>query len=434
MALSLFHQDREYSPNHYRWRRFLDGYLLVSEMGSWVWLTEGEFALLRHGRLEENVALLALLKEKRFVITEKSLPVAAHAHGQRIESLFGGTYHHVIFLENPLDSKKESSLEKMADFISQSPQKEIVVTFRHYGADSLGVLSQLVEHLSNLKRKKVRLRLEMDAGLMTEELFEIIVRNHVEVWHLLAQFPLPEQAHAWAKELQRKASIQFYIEVSKTLLGKEGDLLGFFANEGFRSYSLRKSPDVSREEFLSFWKKAIDLAFGENRKRNRVEISDQYSSQLLRRLTQLKDVSHPRLLGLCDGAVVSELAYGLDGSVYASADGYGVEIFKLGSVALPYGRIFSGEGSIALLNTSLASNPSLEKNVLRPYLSNSPILNYKESATLIGRQPQQYILLLEEMYSHLLERMIIEKDFLKHMLSDPAPSGIPLPLSRKNAQ
>src|SRR3989338_3399691 len=128
MALTYFNLEKEHVINHYRFKPLKDGFLLTNDFGFWVYLSREEFDLVRHGKIDENQALISLLKENGFVITQSNSEKLINEFRQRSRHLFRGTYNHVISLD---DAKfDEGNTKNIVDFIVQSPSRELTVKFK----------------------------------------------------------------------------------------------------------------------------------------------------------------------------------------------------------------------------------------------------------------------------------------------------------------
>ena len=131
MAQTYFDLDKEHLINYYRFKPLKDGYLLTNDFGFWVYLSKGEFDLLRHYKISSNLALMSLLKDKGFLITQSNSEKLISDFGKRSRALFRGTYHHVIYLDgNNLNEEEiKENIIKIVNFIIQTRSREITIEF-----------------------------------------------------------------------------------------------------------------------------------------------------------------------------------------------------------------------------------------------------------------------------------------------------------------
>ena len=96
MAISLFNEERAYSLNHIRSKPFKGGYLVTTDYGSWAYLTQDEFELLKKEKLKENSELFSMLKDKGIVLTGENINRVVEDYRNRMSYLFQGTSLHIV--------------------------------------------------------------------------------------------------------------------------------------------------------------------------------------------------------------------------------------------------------------------------------------------------------------------------------------------------
>lgn len=413
MAQTYFNLDKDYLINHYRFKSMREGFILTNDFGSWIYLDKGEFALLRLNKISQNSALFSLLKEKGFVITENSIDKTASDFKLRCASLSRGTYHHVIFLGDDASDYNLDNLIKIVNFILQTPSRELIIEFRENIHGNFDIMNNLVNEFNKNNAKHIILKVEADLSKLSSEILDFLINNRFDVWAQVKSVNIPDEAFKHMKELQRRHKVSFYIDVSRKMLAEGQKIVDIFADNNFNSFFIRKTKEISQEEFIDFWKKIIDRAYEMNKKSGRIVIQESYTSILLRKINSVQDAFYPELNSFCTGAIISQLAYNLKGEIYANQESFGIELFKLGDVNSSYTDIVSGEDSLALLRASLNGNAALEASVYKPYINSCPVCNYLECSNIIGKHPSERTVILSEMLDYLFKRMLFDEEFLR---------------------
>ena len=295
MAQTHFNLEREYLINHYRSKPIIGGYLLTNDFGFWVYLSREEFDLLRHDKLGQNQALFSLLKDKGFIFAESNSEKLINEFRQRARYLFRGAYHHVILLDNAdleLIDINENMI-KIANFASQTPSKEIILEFKGAVVDNFHIVKKFVDLFKAKTEKKIMYRVEANLGNANKDVLDFLIDNRFDVWVPLKNLDLSEEIYNSIKELQRRHNLNFYLDVSDEILGEEQKIIDFFAGSNFNSFFIRKTNEVSKDNFLDFWKRIMDLVYETNKKSRRVVIQELFSSILLRKITSINDVFYP---------------------------------------------------------------------------------------------------------------------------------------------
>ncbi|MBI2558986.1 hypothetical protein HYW20_06715 [Candidatus Woesearchaeota archaeon] len=413
MAQTYFNLDSNYIVNPYRFKPIQDGFLLTNDFGGWVYLDKDEFALLRHNKLSKNPALFSLLKDKGFAIAENSLDRTLNDFKLRFRAFFRGIYNHVIFLDDTNNEITPGNIKKIADFILQTPSREIIIEFKQKTYGKFEIIKNFANEFNKNNMKNIIFKIEADLNNFNNEILEFLINNKFEVWVPLKSINITDAAFSHLKELQRRHKVNFYIDVSQETLAEGQKIVDFFAENNFTSFFIRKTGEISREKFIDFWKKIIDKAYEVNKKSGRIVIQESYTSILLRKINNVQDAFYPELNSLCTGAIISQLAYSLKGGIYANEESFGIELFKLGDVNSSYTDIVSSEDSLALLSASLNGNAALEASVYKPYINSCPVCNYLESSNIIGRHPSERTVILNEMLDYLFEKILFDEEFLR---------------------
>ena len=415
MAQTYFNLDKDYVINHYRFKPIKDGFLLTNDFGFWVYLNKEEFNLVRYNKLIQNQALFSLLKDKGFVIANDNFEKSINDFRHRTRSLFRGTYYHTIYLDNKNLNEEEidGNVKKIVDFILQTPSRELIVEFKGNFADKSNIIKNFVDQFDKKIDKRITFKIETDLASFNDDILEFLINNKFDVWFPLRNVNFSEETYSLIKEFQRRHGINFYLDITKEILGQEQKIIDYFIENNFKSFFIRKTDNTGYEEFIDFWKKVIDYAYDINKKNGKIVFYEGYTPILLKKILDIHDTFYPELNSLCTGAIVSELGYTLDGNIYANGESVGIEIFNIGNVNSNYSSVISNEESLSLISSSINNNPQLDNNAFNPYIGNCPICNYKENGNIILKNPSQRISTLTSMFEHLFERVIFDDGFLE---------------------
>jgi His-Xaa-Ser system radical SAM maturase HxsB len=206
-----------------------------------------------------------------------------------------------------------------------------------------------------------------------------------------------------AREILGGDRISALMTATRLSLSHPREIIDEYVSHGFRSIFLRalspygfalktfKSIGYSEEEFLQFYKEALDYIIQLNL--NGVNLVETYAQIILTRIltpftTGYVDLQSPA------GAGIGVAVYNYDGNVYASDESrmlaeMGDEQFKLGNVHLnSYEEIFGGE----LLRTIAASScvesmPGCTDCAFQTFCGADPIHNYATQGNMIGHRP-----------------------------------------------
>ena len=418
MAQTYFDLDKEHLINYYRFKPLKDGYLLTNDFGFWVYLSKGEFDLLRHYKISSNSALMSLLKDKGFLITQSNSEKLISDFGKRSRALFRGTYHHVIYLDgNNLNEEEiKENIIKIVNFIIQTRSREITIEFKGRVMEKFLVMKKFVDLFKTKTEKKIIYKIETNLLNASENILEFLINNKFSVWAQIKDITFTGDLFNSIKTLQRRLGINFYLEVGSEILNEGKKIIDFFADNNLKSFFVRKTDEISKEEFVEFWKSALDYTHNINKKYRRIVFYEGFASILLNKILNISDTFYPELNNFCAGAIVNDLAYTLDGNVYANGESIGIELFNIGNVSSSYASIVSNEDSLSLISSSINYDTCLENNVFKPFIGNCPVCNYKEHGNIIPKYSSERAWILTNMLDYLFERILFEEDFLRFIL------------------
>src|SRR4030042_6996344 len=144
-----FLKNKPYVVNKFCSQKISDEkFLLTTDHGSWVVLSNDEFNLLLKNKLEENSELYLVLEDKGLIINERNHANIEKKYNERFGYLFNGINLHVIaptlrcnqkcvychansrdIKENGYDMNEDTA-KSVVDFIFQSPSKFLNIEFQ----------------------------------------------------------------------------------------------------------------------------------------------------------------------------------------------------------------------------------------------------------------------------------------------------------------
>jgi His-Xaa-Ser system radical SAM maturase HxsB len=206
-----------------------------------------------------------------------------------------------------------------------------------------------------------------------------------------------------ARDILGFAKVSAMMTTTRLSLGHPLEIIDEYVRRGFQSIFLRalspygfavktaRSTGYSGDEFLAFYKKALDYVIEINRKgTNLVEI---YAQILLTRIltpftTGYVDLQSPA------GAGIGVAVYNYDGDVYASDESrmlaeMGYNQFRLGSVHTDsYEAIFGSEPIRSIAASScVESLPGCADCAFQVFCGSDPVFNYATQGDMVGHQP-----------------------------------------------
>jgi His-Xaa-Ser system radical SAM maturase HxsB len=418
----------------FRFRRLDGKYLITNDFGRYRFLSDEEFRGFVAGTLDKKALLYTRLVNDGFIRDHLDFDGLAAVWRSRNRHLWQGPSLHVVVptRRGELGAAKrgaarEMSLktaERVAARIFESPSPSIAVEFQ--GAEPLAnwpVVKLIIEESRKkaLKTgKELRLSLVSNLSLMTDEKLKFLLKNEVGIRTALDG---PASLHdksrpfvggnghgktvRWFRAIGEKTKnkpfrVSAVLTVTRLSLAKHREILDEYVRLGADGIFLRRlSPfDVPRkswdkigctaEEFLEFYRKTLDAVLALNKRKLFVE----QTARIF--LTRILTAADPRSTNLRSpsGAGLGQLAYDVDGSVYACDEGLqvsrgGDDSFKIGDVAEgTYQDLAAHPAVKALAVASLLDNqPECSRCAYMPYHGVSPVQCYVEQGDIMGRMP-----------------------------------------------
>jgi len=256
--------------------------------------------------------------------------------------------------------------------------------------------------------KKVMMTLVSNFSLMTEEKYKFLMKNKVA---LCTSLDGPEKLHnknrpcpgrnsyddttKWIKKITKKQEkdptlykVSALLTVSKFSLKYPKEIVNEYMKLGFRrihlrplsflglSGKMRDKMGYSVEEFIKFWKEAMDYIIGLNLKGK--PFLERGSGIMLQKILSDRDPNFLDLRSPC-GAAIGQMLYNYDGKVYTCDEGrmIGDDTFVIGNVNKDsYQDMLGHETVKSVCTASLLDNLPCDNCVYKPYCGVCPVLNY----------------------------------------------------------
>jgi uncharacterized protein len=424
-------EDKEIS--FFRFRETKEGFLMTNDFGKYIKLTADEFDKFLKGKINKNTKLYKDLFKKGFY--KKSL---IDNKKELIESYRGikgnlfnqGASLHIIALTGECNlsciycqafqkksGKKKSThmdkdtAKKTVDFIFKTPNKNIVIEFQ--GGEPLAnwdTMKFIVEYARKKEKesdKKLDFALVSNFTLMTEAKVDFFSKYNV---FLCTSLDGPEELHnknrvfnggnnyktviKWIKKLKGKgATIGAVLTVSKHSLKYYKEIVDEYLNLGIRGSQLRplsclgkaksdwEKIGYSAEEFISFWKKAMDYIIDINLRG--VFFDEGGSRIMLQKIIENKNPGYTDLNSPC-GAVLGQLLYNYDGKIYTCDEGRMLkeDTFLIGDIHDEYENVVMSDKTKATMISSCLENTFCDYCVYGAYCGICPVQNFSNFGNL----------------------------------------------------
>jgi len=465
--------------NQFYFDKLGDGYLLTNDFGSYAFLSLEDFRSLLEGKLDEKADLYQDLRKKGFIRRDLSEYGPLVAQYQKCKgSLFSGPGLHIVVVtercnqnciycqasakgmkDSSLDMDKETA-QKTVDRILEATSPVITIEFQ--GGEPLvnwEVVKFIVEYAKKEAKKigkKARFSLVTNLSLMDEEKMDFLNREIIGVCTSLdgprevhnRNRPYPkgdsygetvkwieryrEKQNELQKEGRDKMRISSLVTISKISLDYPKEIVDEYMRLGFPGIHLRplsylgysagnfkQQMGYSMEDFMDFWRKALDYIMELNIEGN--FFRERGVELMLKKILAKNDPGFTDLRSPC-GAATGQMLYNHDGDVFTCDEGRMVEedIFKIGNVFEDgYEEMINSDTTHAMMTASLLENEPCHNCVYKPYCGVCPVKNYEHCGTLFpqikntewcklhkGQFDYIFSKLKEEKYKKILEGWI----------------------------
>lgn len=453
MVISYFGECEGYFLNHIRPKKIKDGFLITTDYGSWVYLTDEEYEQLKQNKVTDP--LFSVLKEKGIILNETNMKNVVHDYRQKCAYLFQGTSLHIIIptlrcnlnciychsKSKPENAKgydmSEGTAKKTVDFIFQTPSKAVTIEFQ--GGEPLlnfDIVKFIVNYARKLNikhQKDLKFDLVTNLTLMNDEILDFITKNKVGLCTSLdgcrevhnknrQQY---DKTTSWIKKIKQRYSIKVMPLTTKHSLPHYKEIIDEYINLGLNTIWVKplnklgyakenwEKIGITAEEFLDFWKKSLEYIIQLNKK---TFLRENATLIILRKILKKEGYNFTDLQSPC-GAAIAQLAYNHEGVIYPCDEGRAFDIFKLGTVDNTYKEILTSKNTLSMVESSINDNPACERCAYKPYCGLCPVCSYSEAGTIMTKVPNQRCKILSEMFDYIFEKLISDQDYRQVFLN-----------------
>ena len=413
-----------------RFKKLGRNYLITNDIGRYFFLPPKTFKQFMEGKLNKKSEIYYELEQNEFIKDALDVENLTGIYRKRNSFVGQGPSLHIVVVtlrcnykciycqassrgikEKGYDMDKKTA-KKVVDTIFCTPSPIITIEFQ--GGEPLAnwpVVKFIVEYARKRNEKigkKVMMTLVSNFSLMTEEKHKFLMKNKVA---LCTSLDGPEKLHnknrpcpgrnsykdttKWIKKIAKRQEkdptlyrVSALLTVSKFSLKYPKEIVNEYMKLGFRrihlrplsflglSGKMRDKMGYSVEEFIKFWKEAMDYIIGLNLKGK--PFLERGSRIMLQKILSDRDPNFLDLRSPC-GAAIGQMLYNYDGKVYTCDEGrmIGDDTFVIGNVNKDsYQDILSHETVKSICTASLLDNLPCNNCVYKPYCGVCPVLNY----------------------------------------------------------
>jgi His-Xaa-Ser system radical SAM maturase HxsB len=456
----------KYFLNNYRSKQFGKDFLIVTDHGSFVFLNEQNFNLLKNENFKDG-ELFRLLEEKGIIITEKNKKEILTSIKKRRDFLYNGVSLHIIIptlrcnqkcvychaSSNPLDQKgcdmDKETAKKTVDFIFQSPSKHVAIEFQ--GGEPLlnfEIVEYVIKYAKDLNKKYGKdliFRIVSNLTLLDDYKLDFLIKEGVGICTSLDG---PEFLHdknrpflAGGKsysivskkikdlvQIYKKRNIKFeranaLITITNDSLKYPKEIIDEYIKLGLSEIHLRFLNNLgdarpvwsdiaySPEQFIEFWKKSLDYILELNKKG--IFFRERSSLIIIQKILTESDPNFLDIRSPC-GAAIGQLSYTPQGKIFSCDEArmVGEDLFNLGSVKNDnYKEVVSSPQTCALVSSSMNEGYICDYCVYKPYCGICPVCNFVEQGTIIAKIPETArCKIYKEQFSYIFNKVLDPKN------------------------
>jgi uncharacterized protein len=413
-----------------RFKKLGKKFLVTNDIGRYFFLRPKSFKYFLEGKISPRTKTFKDLKKRGFIKDSLDIDSLVKKYRQRNDFLFEGPSLHIVVVTLRCNHKciycqassrgmKEkkydmtiSTAKKVVDTVLSVPNYSISIEFQ--GGEPLAnwkVVKFIIEY-ARKRNKKAKKNLSMplvtNFSLMTKEKYNFLAKNGVT---LCTSLDGPEELHnknrpllgdnsyqktiQWIKEIKARrgknpalAKLNALVTVSRYSLKYPTEIVDEYLKWGFPEIHLRplsflglsgrfkKQIGYSVEEFLKFWKTAMDYIIKINLKGK--FFPERGSRIILQKILTDRDPNFLDLRSPC-GAGIGQMLYNFNGKVYTCDEGRmtGDNAFVIGDVKTDsYKKIISHPTLRTACMASILEDLPCDSCVYKPYCGVCPVQNY----------------------------------------------------------
>jgi His-Xaa-Ser system radical SAM maturase HxsB len=425
-----------------------DKIMISNEFGDYTFLSPEDFQRFIQGKIKKDEALYTELAEKAFYadeIDDEAL-IARYKnrkhfiqHGPTLHAMVltercnhGCQYCHssIVGMDKTDTDMSVDVSERAVDFAFQTTSNWLTIEFQGgeptANWDTLKHIVEYAQRKNRIAQKELAFALVTNFSLMTDEKLDFLIENKVQICTSLDG---PEDLHnsiriykdgnsyqlttEWIQKVNQRYidlgldpslyRVEALPTITRASLSRYKEIIDEYVRMGCRAIFLRKldpfgfaaatqkTLGYTMDEFLEFYKNAVDYIIELNKEG--AEVMERHAAIMLNKMIVGLE---PNYLDLRSpgGAVIGQVAYHPDGSIYTSDEGRmvaamgdGDDLFRVGDVQTwGYNEIMLGATTRGMiLASSNDGQPHCTSCVYKIYCGLQPEYNYKTQGSIFGR-------------------------------------------------
>ncbi|MFH1641595.1 MAG: His-Xaa-Ser system radical SAM maturase HxsB [Nanoarchaeota archaeon] len=433
--------------NNFRTKRFGSRILAVSEQGGWADFSKKEFDSLIRGNTTKKIM------DSGLAIDKKNINGVIEKQRQRYCHLFNGTSLHIVvptlrcnlscsYCHSKAKSEKaknydmdKKTAKKAVDFIFQSLSAHIKIEFQ--GGEPLlnfGIIKEIIEYAKKVnKNKDLKFALVTNLTKIDDKKLKYLIKNKVGICTSLDG---PKHLHdkirvdhnqggsyknvvSWIETIkdEYKYPIDALMVTTRHSLQCPREIVDEYIKHGFNRIQFKSmnnlgnaqkawgSLSYSAEEYLTFWKQAIEYMVELNLKGE--DIYDAYTTYILKKILTNDPNIFVDLQSPC-GAAISQLAYDYNGDIFTCDEGRQYDLFKLGNVRNnDYREILTSNETASIISASTNDCFLCDACVYKPYCGLCPVCCYAETGSVVPKlSMDNRCKILKGIFDYIFEKLI----------------------------
>ena len=449
-----------------------DKILITNDLGDYAFLGLEDYRRFIEGDVAPGTALHEKLSTRNFIAAEVDVAAQAQRYARKKGFLaYGPTLHAMVLTErcnhgcqychssvvgmNRLDTDMSIEVaERAVDMAFQTTSPWLTIEFQGgeptANWDTLQHIVEYGQDKNRLARKELSFALVTNFSLMTDERLDWLIDHRVQI---CCSLDGPEDLHNkiriynkgnsfeltthWIKRVNERYEelgldttlyrVEALPTITKDSLPRYKEIVDTYVSLGCRAIFLRKldpfgfAESTARklgytmDEYLEFYAKTVEYILELNKQGT--EVMERHAAIMLNKIMRDEE---PNYLDLRTpgGAVIGQVGYHPDGSVYSSDEGrmvaaMGDDVFKVGDVrSVGYEDMMMGDTVRALILSSTNDcQPGCVTCTYKPYCGLQPEYNYKTQGNIFGRMRE----------SNWCKKHMSIFDYLFHKLEEADP-------------
>ncbi|MFH0831372.1 MAG: His-Xaa-Ser system radical SAM maturase HxsB [archaeon] len=410
-----------------------DKHLVTTFFGSWAMLDEEEWKCLLSRNLSKE--LETKLHEKDIIASKENINRIIKNYRNLNANLFLGPSLHIVSLTPECNlgcvycHAKDRKIEKMSrdtalkvlNFIFQSPSKAITIEFQGgeplLNWDVLKFIAEEARKINKIENKDLKITIVSNLTSIKEEHIDFILDNDITVCTSLdGQKSLHDmnrhyisgkgsyddvisgirKINALSIKKNSRKIVGALPTITRNSLPYWKEIVDEYAKQGFDSIHMRflnylgvakenwKEIGYTAEEFLKFWRSALDYILELNKKGTKIK--ETTSVIMLKKILLKKDALYTELMSPC-GAGRSQILYSENGDVFTCDEARmtGNDLFKLGNVENNRYEEVLGSPNMFYMAGSSAMNLYSPLSAFLPWIGTCPVINHSEQGNVLPK-------------------------------------------------